>query len=221
MVMKVFVIFGPPGVGKGTQCSLVADRLLVQHVSTGSIIRGEIASGSPLGLRVKDIVAGGKLVDDATLFSCLDGFLSRSNLSEGVLLLDGVPRTTSQISGLDSVLAKLRLEVNGVISITAPVGDLISRFAKRWTCVCGQVMAFDTSEVAMSAKCCKCSAIGKFARREDDKPEVVAKRMEIYLQETEPIAAIYRTRGKIREVDGLRSVEEVYLDVGRCIVEMT
>jgi len=221
MAMKVFVIFGPPGVGKGTQCSLVADRLSVQHVSTGSIIRAEIASGSELGKRVKDVVSGGNLVDDTTLFSCLNGFLSRSNLNEGVLLLDGVPRTTSQISGLDVVLSKLGLSVNGVISITAPVEDLASRFAKRWTCSCGQVSAFDSADVAAMGKCTKCSAEGKFIRREDDKPAVVSKRMEVYRQETEPVASVYRTRGKIREIDGLRSVEEVYLDVGRFIVEMT
>ncbi len=220
MSMKVFVIFGPPGVGKGTQCALVAERLSVQHVSTGSIIRGEIASGSDLGKRVKDIVAGGNLVDDATLFSCLNGFLSRADLSKGVLLLDGVPRTTSQVSGLDDVLSKLNLKVNGVISITAPVEDLISRFSKRWTCSCGYVGAFDSEGLARAAVCPKCSKSSSFSRRDDDRPEVVSKRMSVYRQETEPVAALYRDVGKMNEIDGLRPVEAVYLDVGRCIVEL-
>ncbi len=220
MSTKVFVFFGPPGVGKGTQCGLLAERLGVRHVSTGSIIRAEISAGSDLGRKVKDLVQAGNLVDDALLFSCLKAFLERSDLSEGTLLLDGVPRTVAQVAGLDGVLSPLGLKVNGVISLVAPVDELVSRFAKRWTCTCGYVGSFETEAAARGGACPKCSKVGGFSRREDDKPEVVTRRMEIYRSETEPVAAIYRQNGKIREIDGLRAVEHVYLDVAKGIVEM-
>jgi adenylate kinase len=220
MSMKVFVFFGPPGVGKGTQCGLLAERLGVRHVSTGSIIRAEISAGTDLGRKVKDLVQAGNLVDDSLLFSCLKAFLERSDLREGTLLLDGVPRTVAQVSGLDDVLRPMALKVNGVISLIAPVDDLVSRFAKRWTCGCGYVGSFETESVAQTTACPKCSKLGGFTRREDDKPEVVSKRMEIYRNETEPVAAIYRQNGKIKEIDGLRAVEHVYLDVAKAIVEM-
>jgi adenylate kinase len=142
------------------------------------------------------------------------------DLSSGVLLLDGVPRTVSQVGGLESVLEQQKLKVTGVISLVAPVDDLISRFGKRWTCACGYVGSFETEHAAHTESCPKCGRVGGFVRREDDKPEVVAKRMEIYRNETEPVAAVYRKSGKICEINGLNFVEHVYLDVARCVMEM-
>lgn len=221
MSSKVVVFFGPPGVGKGTQCGLLAERLGVKHVSTGGLLRAEIGSGSELGRTVKEVVSAGKLVNDELLFSCLGSFLKRSSLDSGVLLLDGVPRNVPQVSGLDAILSGFGLKVDAVVSLVAPVEMLVERFSKRWTCSCGQVEAFESEAIAMSAKCQKCSSVGRFSRREDDRPEVVSNRMEIYHNETAPVQALYSKRGKVFEVDGLKPVETVYVGVAKCILDLT
>ncbi len=220
MSAKVFVFLGPPGVGKGTQCSLLVERLGVKHVSTGSIIREEIAAASELGKQVKDLVQGGGLVEDALLFSCLNAFLHRCDLSSGILLLDGVPRTVSQVTTLCSVLSGMGLEIAGVISLAASTDELVIRFSKRWTCACGNVTSLELEAYANTQACLKCGKVGLFSRREDDQTQVVSRRMEIYRNETEPISEIYRRTGKLREISGLRAVELVYVDVAHCLVEM-
>jgi adenylate kinase len=220
MSSKVVVFFGPPGVGKGTQCGLLAQRLGVSHVSTGGLLRAEIASGSELGSTVKSTVAAGKLVGDDLLFGCLEAFLRRTDVSTGVLLLDGVPRNVTQVKGLDEVLTRFGLKVDAVVSLVAPVEKLVERFSKRWTCGCGQVEAFEQGQDPRTFKCQKCSKVGSFSRREDDRPEVVTKRMEIYHSETAPVEALYSQRGQVAHVDGLRSVEAVYVGVAKSILDL-
>lgn len=219
--MKIVVFLGPPGVGKGTQAGFLSMRLGLEHVSTGALLRSEIASGSSLGAKVKAVVESGSLVNDELLFECLESGLMR--LSQGtakVAILDGVPRTLSQVEKLEKALSARGLKVDSVVALTAPVESLVERFAKRWTCTkCSAVESFGSPDAAASATCKKCGSHASFMRREDDAPEAVRKRLSIYHEETAPLVDVYRKKGSLFEVDGLRPPEWVYVDVAPAIVK--
>jgi adenylate kinase len=217
--MNVFVFMGPPGVGKGTQSGLVASRLGAEHLSTGLLLRNEIASGSELGKAIKSVVESGALVSDELILSCLDKRLESSKKGDEWLLLDGIPRTLPQVSGLDIVLAKHDLKVDVVGALVAPLDELVERFSYRWTCSqCGRVESFVDAEVALKTSCLKCGASHSFKRREDDSPVAVRKRFEVYDRETAPVIDVYRKRGILFEVNGLRAVEKVYVQVAHRLV---
>ena len=213
--MKVVVLFGPPGAGKGTQAGLLASRLGATHVSTGTLLRAQIASGSPLGARIKEIVESGRLVDDATLFEALEAELGKLCQAEAeYLVLDGVPRTASQVGLLDASLKRLGVPVHSVLYISAPVEMLVERFGKRWTCrACNSVFSYDSSATAEMAACPKCQTAQSLYRRVDDAPEAVERRFRVYEEETLPVVALYEARGLVSHVDGLQSPEHVYARV--------
>ena len=220
--MKVVVFLGPPGAGKGTQAGFLSGRLGFEHVSTGALLRSEIAASSALGMRVKAIVESGSLVNDDVLFECLESSLARlEGRKVSHLLLDGVPRTSSQVERLDSVLKAHQLKVDVAVAVAAPVGLLVERFAKRWTCRrCGNVEAFASAEIATGAECRKCQTVSSFYRREDDSPVAVRHRFSVYEAETAPLMNLYRSRGILIEVDGLRAAEWVYVDVASAVVRI-
>lgn len=217
--MKVVVLFGPPGAGKGTQAGLLASRLGAKHVSTGGILRSQIASGSELGTRIKGIVESGRLVDDDTLFAALEADLTGLKNGTDILILDGVPRTVSQVSRLDTSLTRLGLSVGKVLYISAPLERLVERFAKRWTCKsCGNVFSFSTKGEAEAATCGACGTKGAMYRRADDAPEAVERRFRVYEEETLPVVEQYQRHNLVRNVDGLQSQELVYVEVAAEVV---
>lgn len=213
--MKVVVLFGPPGAGKGTQAGLLASRLGAVHVSTGGLLRAQIASGSELGLRLKETIESGCLVDDKSLFNALEAELSalrRANVE--CLIIDGVPRTVSQVPLLDESLARLGVAVDTVLYISAPLERLVERFAMRWTCkVCSSVFSFQSSAQAEAHVCSKCGNAHALFRRPDDAPESVSRRFRVYEDETLPVVALYEKRGLVSHIDGLQSPEHVYARV--------
>jgi adenylate kinase len=213
--LKVVVLFGPPGAGKGTQASLLSSRLGAKHISTGGLLRAQIAGGSALGVRIKAIVESGSLVDDVTLFEALEAELGGfDDDANATLVLDGVPRTESQVGLLDACLAARGLNVGVVLYVSAPVQKLVERFAKRWACrSCGNVFAFEAASVAQEATCVSCGAEGAMYRRADDAPETVERRFRVYEEETLPVVAKYKARKLVFEIDGLQSPEQVYARV--------
>lgn len=218
--MKVIVLLGAPGAGKGTQASLIASRLEAVHISTGALLREEIKSGSSLGQKVKAIVESGSLVDDQTLFDCCSGALLRAREArKKLLLLDGVPRNISQVSILDTVLQKLSLKVDAAIDFEVATDLLIKRLSNRWTCQkCGAIAAGDSEGLAPSS-CNSCQSVGSFARRKDDEPASVAKRLAVYTNETAPVSGVYAERGLLHRIDASQDPEFVYLDVGAVITK--
>ena len=129
--MKVAIIFGPPGAGKGTQCSLLNSRLGFKTISTGAIIRQEIASQSHLGLQVKNIVESGQLVNDDVILSCLENALKSFPIeNDSIILLDGIPRNLAQAAGLNALLASFNGCVNKVISLQSNLESLLDRFSR-------------------------------------------------------------------------------------------
>lgn len=218
--MNVFVLLGAPGAGKGTQASLIAARTGAVHISTGALLRDEIKSGSVLGQKVKSIVEGGSLVDDETLFSCFEGSLVRAKeAGKRVLLLDGVPRNKTQVVKLDDVLGRLSLKVDAAIDFEIPTDVLVARLSNRWTCQkCSAVVSGNAEGLAPSS-CSSCGATHSFARRKDDEPASVSRRLAVYEAETAPISEIYRGRDLLCVIDADQDPELVYLNVGAVITK--
>lgn len=218
--MKVVVLIGAPGAGKGTQAALVAVRLGAVHVSTGALLREEIRTGSALGLKVKTLVEGGLLVDDETLFECCSGLLARAcEARKKILLLDGVPRNLSQVTKLDTVLQKMNLKVDAALDFEVPTDVLVARLSNRWNCQkCGAIASGNSEGLAPSS-CISCQANESFVRRKDDEPSSVAKRLDVYVQETAPVSGAYDGRGLLYRIDANREPELVYLEIGAVLMK--
>lgn len=172
--MKYYILFGPPGAGKGTHAGAIAQKYNLKHLSTGELLRAEIAAGTPLGLQAKDLIAAGSLVPDEVVEGMIENAFESIKGVDG-FLLDGFPRTLAQAEALDKILAARGEKVNGVISIMIPDSLVFERIAGR----------------------------AKIEGRADDaSPEVIAHRIQTYHSQTEPLKEYYRAAGIYYEVDG-------------------
>ena len=179
--MKYYILFGPPGAGKGTQASAMVEKFNLCHLSTGDLLRSEIAAGTPLGLQAKSLIEAGSLVPDEVVVGIID---SRFKGTEGVdgFLLDGFPRTIAQAEALDAMLAKDGEAVTAVVSIMIPDPMIFERIAHRATIE---------------------------GRADDARPEVVENRIRTYHDKTEPLVDYYKESGRYHEIDGIGTIEEV------------
>lgn len=176
------VFLGPPGAGKGTQASIVSQKLGIPHISTGEMFRKAIAAGDTLGLKVKGFIDAGNLVPDSLTLSVIEARLGQPDCKGG-FLLDGFPRTLQQANDLDELLKRVKAPLSAVVEVTVEEDILIGRMKKR-------------AEESGQA-------------RSDDNEEVFANRLKVYHQLTAPLSQLYRSQGILKSVDGLGSVEEV------------
>ncbi len=179
--MKYYVLFGPPGAGKGTQASAMVERYQLHHISTGDLLRKEIAAGTELGLKAKALIEDGRLVPDEVVEGMIESEFKTVKGVKG-FLLDGFPRTIAQAEALDAMLAKSGEEVTSVVSIMIPDQMIIDRISHR-------------------------AAIE--GRADDANVEIIKHRIETYHAQTEPEIAYYQKSGKYNEVDGVGTIEEV------------
>ena len=174
------IILGPPGAGKGTQAIRIAERLGIPAISTGDIFRYNIKNETPLGLQVKEILASGAYVPDDVTNAIVRDRLDQPDAVAG-FLLDGYPRTQAQVSELDDMLAAQGASLDAVLELTVNTDELVERLLKR----------------------------AEIGGRTDDTEEVIRHRQNVYVEETAPLAAIYRERGLLRQVDGIGDVDAV------------
>jgi adenylate kinase len=174
------VLLGPPGSGKGTQASRLKDKLQIPHISTGDLLRAEVAAGTPLGVQAKEVMARGDLVSDDILLGMLESRLGRDDVANG-FILDGYPRNLAQASALDELLAKIGQPLDAVVQLDVATELLVERIAGR----------------------------AKAEGREDDNPESVRKRLQVYNDSTAPVIGFYDKRGTLARVDGVGSLDEV------------
>lgn len=179
--MKYYILFGPPGAGKGTQAGAMVERYNLCHLSTGELLRSEIAAGTPLGLQAKSLIEAGNLVPDEVVEGMIESKFSSTKGVEG-FLLDGFPRTIAQAEALDAMLAKTSEAVTACVSIMIPDDMIHERIAKR--------------------------ALIE-GRADDAKDEVVQNRINTYHAKTEPLIEFYKNAGKYREINGVGTIEEV------------
>ena len=182
------VLLGAPGSGKGTQAARLKEHLQVPHISTGDLLRAEVAACSPLGLQAKEVMARGDLVSDAILLGMLKDRFSRDDTRAG-FILDGYPRNLAQAAALDELLASLGQKFDAAVQLTVDNEQIIERLAGR----------------------------AQAEGRADDSPESVRHRLNVYDQQTAPVIEFYRQHGQLTVVDGVGSLDEVFTRIVEAI----
>ena len=201
------LLFGAPGVGKGTQAKLLSAKFNIPHISTGDILRQAVKDETDLGKKAQEIMSRGDLVPDDVMIGIIKYRFSKSDCNEG-FILDGFPRTTNQAVELDKLLQEMNINDIKLINIYADEEEIVKRLNSRRACKeCGHI--FTLSQIENSDSCPDCNAKNSFYLRDDDKEEVIRKRMEIFRMNTEPVLNYYEKQGKVISINGLGSVEEV------------
>ena len=199
------IFLGPPGAGKGTLAAKAVDILNIPHISTGAIFRAALAAGTPLGLRVKAIMDAGKLVDDETTIELVRDRLSRDDTKKG-FILDGFPRTIPQAEALAGITS-----IDKVVNFDIPDSSVLERLGGRRVCrKCGYNFHAVFDKPKIENVCDHCG--GEVYTRDDDKPEAIQKRLEVYRAQTAPLIDYYRNKKILVDVDGRPSVDQVVIN---------
>lgn len=208
------ILMGAQGSGKGTQAALIGPRLDLVKIATGDLFRAEIASGSVLGLELKEILGRGDLVPDDLTNAIVRGriaaLVQAREQGEPLAgaLFDGFPRTDVQARALDTILAEHGEQITAVVEIEVPRDVLVERLSGRRVCVeCGTVFHVEANPTSQPGVCDVCG--GVVIQREDDRPEPIARRLALYDEQTAPLIEYYRKRGLLERVDGNQDVETV------------
>ncbi|MBI5825168.1 MAG: adenylate kinase [Chloroflexi bacterium] len=201
------VLLGPPGVGKGTQAKILAETTKLAHVSSGDLFRENLKNQTELGKLAKSFMDKGELVPDDVTINMIRDRISRPDCEAGAIL-DGFPRTPAQADALEKMLSEFGSQVNVVPYITGDEAVIIERVSGRWTCrEHGHIYHQKFSPPKQAGVC---DADGsELYQRDDDKVETVTKRIHVYLEQTIHLVEYYRKSGKLVEVDGMQTVEQV------------
>jgi adenylate kinase len=207
MAASFIVLLGPPGAGKGTQAEVLAEKTSLPHISSGDIFRENLKKQTELGKQAQDYMNRGALVPDDLTIAMIRDRLSKPDAAQGAIL-DGFPRTPAQADALSKMLAEMDGEVKVVPYISVPAAQLIERLSGRWTCRAqGHVYHAVNNPPKVAGKCDVDGS--ELYQREDDKPETVANRINVYDQQTAPLIHYYQDHGLLAELDGTRPIDQV------------
>lgn len=208
--MKI-VMLGAPGAGKGTQAKMIASKYGIPHISTGDIFRANIKEGTELGKKAKAFMDQGALVpDELTLELIMDRF-KQADCANGYVL-DGFPRTIPQAEALTKALSDEGGKLDYAINVEVPDENIVNRMSGRRACLaCGGTYHVVFNAPKKEGVCDACG--GELVLRDDDKPETVAKRLDVYHTQTQPLIDYYAGQGILKEVDGTKEVAEVFGDI--------
>lgn len=197
------VLFGPPGVGKGSQASLLQERLELRHVSTGVILRRAIRAGTPVGRAAEEYVTSGRLVPGTIVRALAEEAVREAGYDDFVL--DGYPRTIEQAEWLDEFLRAYGSPLHGVLSLAVPDQVIVDRLSKR------RIDTETGENYHLDFRPPPADLPGeRIVQRADDRPEAILKRLAVYREQTAPVEGWYRDRGELRDVDGVGAFEEVH-----------
>ncbi|MGC8867599.1 MAG: adenylate kinase [Elusimicrobiales bacterium] len=203
------IFLGYPGSGKGTQARLLVERNGFVHISTGDLFREEISKNSELGRRVNSYISQGKLVPDSVV---LDVIRERVKNINGNIVFDGFPRTVEQAEGLENMLCEFKKGIDKVFFFEVNERDVIKRISARRNCPkCAKIYNLITDPPKKDSICDVCGVL--LVQRDDDRQEIVKKRIDVYKDLTAPLISYYRTQGIFIIIDAAKSVEEVYRQI--------
>ena len=215
--MLRLILLGAPGAGKGTQADIISEKYGIPQISTGVILREEIAKGSELGNRVKGIIDAGNLVPDEDVVAIVKERLKQDDCKNGYIL-DGFPRTIPQAEALDKMLSELDSKIDVVISIEVADEDIVRRMSGRRVCKkCGASYHVDYNPSPAGENCGKCGET--LSVRADDDPKVVADRLKVYHEKTAPLKAFYEKQGKLKVALGCEKLEDTTANVEAALKE--
>ncbi len=205
--MKI-IMLGAPGAGKGTQAKMIADKYAIPHISTGDIFRANIKNGTELGQKAKTYMDQGLLVPDELVVDLVVDRVKQDDCKNGYVL-DGFPRTIPQAESLDAALAKLDEKIDYAINVEVPDENIIARMSGRRACVsCGATYHIVHIPTKVEGICDRCGA--ELILRDDDKPETVKKRLDVYHDQTQPLIDYYTKSDVLVEVDGTQDMNDVF-----------
>lgn len=205
--MKI-IMLGAPGAGKGTQAKKIADKYQIPHISTGDIFRANIKNGTELGKKAKTYMDQGLLVPDELVVDLVVDRLAQEDCKNGCVL-DGFPRTIPQAESLDAALAAKGEAIDYAIDVDVPDENIISRMSGRRACVaCGATYHIVHIPTKVEGVCDRCGE--RLILRDDDKPETVKKRLDVYHAQTQPLIEYYTKKNVLKSVDGTQDMEAVF-----------
>jgi adenylate kinase len=205
------ILMGLPGAGKGTQAERIVEQFHIPHISTGDMFRAAVKNETPLGLQAKSYMDKGLLVPDEVVIGIVRDRLAQDDCAKG-FLLDGFPRTVPQAEALTATLKELGREIDHVIHIDVERSVLIERLTGRWICpVCGASYHTLFNPPKVAGVCDKDG--GTLFQRDDDKPEVVAQRLDVNIAQTQPLIEYYSKQGLLRTIDGERNIDVVFAEI--------
>ena len=214
--MKI-IMLGAPGAGKGTQAKMIADKFGIPHISTGDIFRANIKNGTDLGKKAKEYMDKGQLVPDELTVEILLDRVANDDCKNGYVL-DGFPRTIPQADVLDKELTKLGDKVDFAINLDVPDENIVRRMSGRRACLkCGATYHIEHIPPKTEGICDTCGS--ELVQRDDDKPETVKKRLEVYYAQTFPLIEYYEKQGLVRTVDSTGGLETALSDILKAIGE--
>ena len=214
--MKI-IMLGAPGAGKGTQAKMIAEKCGIPHISTGDIFRANIKNGTELGAKAKEYMDKGLLVPDELVCDLVVDRIQQADCEKGYIL-DGFPRTIPQAEALENALNAIEQKLYYAIDIDGPDENIINRMSGRRACVgCGATYHVLFNPTKVEGKCDVCGE--SLILRDDDKPETVKKRLDVYHTQTQPLIDFYTERKVLVEVDGTQSMDKVFDDIMKILGE--
>ena len=212
--MKI-IMLGAPGAGKGTQAARIAKEFGIPHVSTGDIFRANIKNGTELGVKAKSYMDKGQLVPDEVTIEMLLSRIAEEDCREGYVL-DGFPRTIAQAESLKKSLEEKGQKIDCAINIDVPDSAIVERMSGRRSCpACGASFHVKFNPPKAEGVCDLCGAA--LVQRDDDRPETVAKRLEVYHEQTKPLVEYYGNDGILKTVDGTKTADEVFCAISEVL----
>lgn len=211
------IMLGAPGAGKGTQAARIAEEYHIPHISTGDIFRANIKGGTELGKKAKSYMDAGKLVPDELVCDLVADRIAQDDCREGYIL-DGFPRTIPQAEALEKAAADLNTKIDYAVNIDVPDEAIIERMSGRRACLkCGATYHVQYNPPKEDGKCDNCGA--DLVQREDDKPETVKTRLDVYHSQTQPLIDFYKNKNILVTVDGTQPMDEVFSSIKKILGE--
>ena len=214
--MKI-IMLGAPGAGKGTQAKKIAAKYSIPHISTGDIFRANIKNGTELGMKAKTYMDQGLLVPDELVVDLVVDRVNQEDCANGYVL-DGFPRTIPQAEALDAALSALNQKMDYAINVEVPDENIVNRMSGRRACVgCGATYHIEFAPTKVEDVCDHCGA--SLILRDDDKPETVQKRLNVYHEQTQPLIDYYTGKNILVEVDGTVDINDVFAAIVKVLGE--